>query len=316
MLRLLTTISLACWLLTAYSQPENFNYTTVDGFARTYKQPVRNPQDLGALAAAIKAKFSTEHERARAAYAWIAANITFDVDSYNKDREQPIVDAFAILTTKKTSAAGYASLYQTLCKFLMDIECEIVPGYGRYYHEFAAGKKPMKFNHTWNAIKLEEKWYLVDACWGSGFADFDEGTFTPKYDPFYFCTLPAAFQNDHYPENPQWQLSTQKIAPATFFNRPLLRHEYYELGMVGYEPLQGMLVRKKGAFVAFMFNSPLNVLTSVAVRTDTETENDMGEPKANGDKYYYTYKTRRGGEYVIRVFVENKWVMTYKILSE
>lgn len=316
MLRFLLLTALALLALAGHAQPENFNYTSVDGFARTYAKQVRNPQDLGVLAAAIKEKYKTDHERARAAYAWIAANITLDVEAYNKDRVQPAVDALSILSARKTSAAGYASLYQTLCKFLMDIECEIVPGYGRYYHEFVINKKPTKFNHTWNVIKLEEKWYLVDVCWGSGVADFEAGTFTPKFDPFYFCTAPMAFQNDHYPENPQWQITTQKISPQTFFNRPLLRHEYFDLGLNGYEPQQGVLVRKKGAFVALMFNSPLNVLTTVTVRTDTETENDMGIPKASGDKYYYTYKTRRGGEYAIRVFVENKWVMTYKILPE
>lgn len=38
-----------------------------------------------------------------------------------------------------------------------------------------------KANHMWNAVLLEDQWYLLDACWGAGKVDMDKKAFIKRY---------------------------------------------------------------------------------------------------------------------------------------
>ena len=53
-------------------------------------------------------------------------------------------------------------------------------------------------NHAYSAIKLDNKWYLLDVTWGAG--KIEDKKFIKKYDEFYFCTDPELFILNHFPD--------------------------------------------------------------------------------------------------------------------
>ena len=61
---------------------------------------------------------------------------------------------------------GYAYLIKELC-FLANIESEIIDGYARTVRSNIDALDMA--NHSWNAVKLNNKWYLCDATWSSGY---------------------------------------------------------------------------------------------------------------------------------------------------
>ena len=50
-------------------------------------------------------------------------------------------------------------------------------------------------NHEWNAVKINNKWCLIDSTWGDG--SIIEGAYVPSYDEYYLCTPPAQFVRSH-----------------------------------------------------------------------------------------------------------------------
>ena len=43
-------------------------------------------------------------------------------------------------------------------------------------------------DHEWNAVKINNKWCLIDTTWGAG--SVIEGAYVPSYDEYYLSTLP------------------------------------------------------------------------------------------------------------------------------
>ncbi|MBX2893897.1 MAG: hypothetical protein KF763_00530 [Cyclobacteriaceae bacterium] len=86
---------------------------------------------------------------------------------------------------------------------VVDIECVIVDGYGR-----TLGSKLKKGfpNHNWNAVKLNEKWYLCDPTWASGKISAENKQFVARFNDFYFLTEPSVFGRNHFPLEPKWLL--------------------------------------------------------------------------------------------------------------
>ena len=74
-------------------------------------------------------------------------------------------------------------------------------------------KKP---NHAWNAVKIYDRWYLLDVTWASGSA-IDLSRHQRKLDlNSYFLTEPRKFIQTHLPEDPSWQLLENKISLSDF----------------------------------------------------------------------------------------------------
>ena len=61
-------------------------------------------------------------------------------------------------------------------------------------------------NHSWNAVKLEGKWYLCDATWAAGYTDMNTYLFHFDYDDKYFLMPPEKFAETHQPVEESWTL--------------------------------------------------------------------------------------------------------------
>ncbi|MFN9319178.1 MAG: hypothetical protein ACK58Q_01135, partial [Chitinophagales bacterium] len=73
--------------------------------------------------------------------------------------------------------------------------------------------------HAWNAAKLDGKWYIFDATWGSG--GLERGQFIKKLDNQYYKVRPEKLVKSHYPFDYLWQFSANPLKANDFlYSRP------------------------------------------------------------------------------------------------
>ncbi|MEJ6791274.1 MAG: hypothetical protein QNK89_00650 [Lacinutrix sp.] len=148
---------------------------------------------------------------------------------------------------------GYAYLIKELCYFA-NIESKIIDGYGRSI--ISNIEKLDKPNHSWNAVKLDNKWYLCDATWSSGFTSAEK-IFVTEYNDGYFLTDPILFAKNHYPLEKKWLLNTTLIT-SNFNAPPLVYGETFKHKILPVTPEKIDITIKKEEVVTFSFKSLKN----------------------------------------------------------
>ena len=82
-------------------------------------------------------------------------------------------------------------------------------------------------NHSWNAIKLNGKWYLSDPTWASGIPNPETNIFTFRYNDGYFLAHPELFAINHFPIEKKWSLLNDTPSFDAFLNAPILYGNAY-----------------------------------------------------------------------------------------
>lgn len=213
-------------MLPSYAQRSDFekiNFWRAENIANQHKG--EDLYNLYGLTHGLTSPLNTEVERFRAIYYWVCHNIRGEYKLMRKNdrtREKLKNDSEALrlwnnqfkkeiftrlLQEKETLCTGYAYLIKELSN-LAGLDCEIIYGYGQLNNvKFENLDAP---NHTWNAVKLNGKWYLCDATWSSGFTDLSTLRFEFKYDDTYFLMEPSEFAKSHRPIDEEWTLLVQK----------------------------------------------------------------------------------------------------------
>lgn len=203
------------------------DFSEIDYVAKQLKYSGSSVAELAEL---LSQNATTESAKARIIYAWITQHITYDVPAFwaavNYDK-YPEVNPEKVLRDRTTICSGFSNLYYALASE-MNLEAVIVIGYGK-------GATPeddarfAKVNHAWNAVKIDQAWYLLDATWGAGSTINEQ--FVPEYKPYYFATAPAEFINSHYPQDQGWQLLSKTFSRTEFDNLPSITAQFYNLGI-------------------------------------------------------------------------------------
>jgi len=202
------------------------DFTKIDRLAKELNY---SGQSINELAELLQQKATTEAEKHRIIYAWITQHISYDMAAFNDavyHDQYPDVDAPKVLRDRTTICSGYSNLYYALAE-AMNLKSAIIIGY-------AKGATPsmerfQDVNHSWNAIEIDDQWYLLDTTWGAG--SIIEGQFNPEYKPYYFATAPDEFINSHFPQDTGWQLLAQVYSRGEFDNLPNISDRFYNLGL-------------------------------------------------------------------------------------
>lgn len=207
---------------------------------------------------------------------------------------------------------GYAYLIKELC-YLANIECVIVDGYGRTVN---SNINQLEIpNHSWNTIKLNNKWYLCDATWSSGYLD-DERGFIKNYNDGYFLTDPILFGKNHYPLKQKWLLN-DTLTVTKFVNAPLVYGEAFEYKIKLLTPqLMNMLIKKEEE-IYFSFHSTKNIAikeVSIVYYIGVKEKhiNIYNIKKKNG-LISFNYKFKHKGIYDVHLKIKNDIVATYTV---
>jgi len=140
---------------------------------RAYRTTIESwqPKSLQQLAETIKS-FSKEKsfiDRHWMIFYWITINIDYDTVAYfSKDYKDQ--SAEGVFRTRKGVCAGYTNLYKYLSDQLQ-MPCEIVHGYAKGYGFDNREEAPSETDHAWNAVEIDNHWYLMESTWGAGHLD-------------------------------------------------------------------------------------------------------------------------------------------------
>ena len=215
---------------------DHISLKKADSIAWSYKNaPLKN---LPKLSHQLTSNLKTDVEKFRAIYMWVCQNIANDYYMYATNRGKRIKyknDPIALkkwnntfnkrlfkklVVEKKTICTGYAYLIKELSHFA-DIECVIVDGFGKT--STLNIDKLSRPNHTWNAVKLNGKWYLCDPTWSSGTSDEKTNEFTFEFRKEYFLPEPKLFVRNHYPLDTRWTLlDNKKESFQDFLDAPII----------------------------------------------------------------------------------------------
>ncbi|WP_296380957.1 transglutaminase domain-containing protein, partial [Winogradskyella sp.] len=172
---------LLVFFLFSIQQTSSQNYESIDSIVSTYPKKFKSIEDF---ASRIRLDFKTDLDKTRAAYYWIANNITYD---YKLSRKEPnsfkiksksksdyeakfyaLKRKYALKVLRKRFAIceGYSQLLTEVLKDL-DIISVVVSGFAKRSPN-EIGRKRNSSNHAWNAVRIEDKWHLIDVTWSTG----------------------------------------------------------------------------------------------------------------------------------------------------
>jgi hypothetical protein len=241
-----------------YSQKEA-SFSSIDWSVQNITAPT--PDSLAHL---LTKNYTTDLAKVRAIYSWITTHIAYNMDIFKtkpahyKYSPDPLdtsavwpsgdeMIARKVLRKKVAVCDGYSRLFKVLCSHA-GIEAEIVTGYGRV--SGGGGDKKFKTNHTWNAVRIDSVWKLLDVTWASGYTTYADD-FIQKQNDFYFLTPPDQFITDHHPEELRWTLLPNPPAPVELRKLPFRSKNFFKYGVGYYTPQSGVIDALPGDTILF-----------------------------------------------------------------
>lgn len=185
--------------------------------------PAAVDKDLPGLVRHLVAPARDDRERARAIYRWITANIEYDVDRYFSGSRAPAGDPFV---TRRAVCFGYSELFERMAR-LAGLQVASVMGYSKGY-EYRPGKRFSETNHSWNAVRIDGRWELLDATWGAG--PVDGRRFVREFEEYWFLTPPEEFVFTHLPEDRRWQLQAKRLSLGQWEKQVYVTHPFFKVG--------------------------------------------------------------------------------------
>lgn len=313
-----------------YPQISDFrqtDFSKADSIAARY--PSHSLKNLPLLAHKLTHSLASEPEKFRAIFRWVCDNIDNDYNMFiqNKRKRERLDDPVRLaawnnkvnamlfrklLHEQKTICTGYAYLLKELCSHA-GIQVEIVHGYGRNLATTLIDKP----NHSWNAVRLNGKWYLCDPTWSAGVNDPRTSTFTRKFDDAYFLSEPATFIRKHYPIDTTWTLLRQNPTFEEFNKGPIVYSNAFAFELYRFTPEHFVVTVQKDKPVVFEFATKnQRSMKSIALRIhmhevyrEDVIANDSGLLKLS-----HTFRSK--GKFVVHVAIDDKVTHSYSITVE
>ncbi len=268
--------------------------------------PEKFEYSVETLAAYLTVPAKSDEEKARAIYRWIAENIDYDVGIYSRPvtvsgalRESPE----DVLQERIGVCSDYSSLFQALCG-AAGLECVVISGYGKGY-SYKVGAPILDQNHAWNAVKIDDKWRLVDTIWGTGYVDEDL-KFVQRFEDHYFFAPPADFVLDHLPTDPKWQLLDTPLSKEEFERLPQTKSSFFRNGLEIVSQNEGVIKAKAEAEgpveVIVSFSAPDDVVASVSLEKDGRKLDRAAFVQKEEEVYRARARPPEPGDYILRIY--------------
>lgn len=307
---------------------KNLDFTRANNIANLTKS--KNLYELNKLTNTLTKELKTDAEKVRAIYKWICLNVANDFKLYSKNerkRKKYRKDSVKLeewnselkrelfkklLKRKKTICSGYAYLFKAMCD-VINIESKIIYGFGRTaditYFDFDFP------NHAWNAVKINDKWYLCDATWAAGTSLTDENRFIFKYNDGYFLTEPELFIQNHFPLEKKFSLLDEKTPSfEEFVNLPLFYGDAYKYFSKNISPKKMYHKVKKDSILTSKIKLKENIDISKLkfIITNGVLEKELKpKVKINDDNILLNYKFEKIGYFDVHLYLKDEILVTY-----
>jgi hypothetical protein len=250
MRRLLVGFLLALLLAAEASSSQELDaFRRIDELA--LNAPAEAESSLEDLARYLGTGARDDEELARAIYRWITANIDYDVVGFTGGCVGSgcrVRTPEEVLEERKGVCSDYAALFSSLSE-ISGLDAVAIIGRGKGSGYTVGSKIPESINHAWNAVRIDGEWKLVDATWGAGHLDPEEG-FVERFEEFYFFTPPEELIWTHLPEDPAWQLLDPPISRDEFERLVYAKPAFFNNDMKILGPEGGTIASDDGATVS------------------------------------------------------------------
>jgi len=187
----------------------------VSEYAVVDKKALQLPDSLtvntSGIASYINVNFTTDKDKVRAIFIWVASNIQYDIANmyainFYESREEKIAKP---LKTRKGICENYAALFNDIC-LKSGIRSFVVEGYTKQngFTDYIP--------HAWCAALVDSNWFMFDPTWSSGYVN--NGKFYKKINNDYFKANPSKLIRSHMPFDYLWQ----------FLYYPVTNQEFYD----------------------------------------------------------------------------------------
>jgi hypothetical protein len=193
-------------------------------------------QDAQKLALKITKNANSDEEKVELIHGWITNNIKYDfrklvAQNYDRDKTN------TVLRRRKAICLGYADLFNELCGHV-GIVSVMVPGYVKTIDTDICDSFYLD-EHAWNAVKIDDYWYLMDNTWDAGYVRWYKKTvpskianlfhipyvkfkYSPKFvfapHKTYYKKSGHYFSFDHLSSAEMWQFMEEPMSIADFQN--------------------------------------------------------------------------------------------------
>lgn len=250
------------------------DFVAVDSLVTTYPRF----SNVEALATKINTDFTTDEQKVRAAFFWLAKNIRYNLKEYynpsqksfrykysSEEEKQKKIQALKnqiVANTFKTKMGvceEYAQSFKKICDIL-DIEAQVIKGYVRNSAD-EIGKTSNSSNHAWNAVKLNDKWIILDATWAAG-SEFN-GKWVRNFNNYFYNIPKEQIFKTHLPEESIWVLRFGRMSLTEFYNQPIYTNSFLALNAKLISPKTGVInVNDSGKIELKFKNLPANLKVS------------------------------------------------------
>jgi len=288
-------------------------FAAIDGHALA--APASATTSIPALAAYLAGPAGDDRERARAIFRWITDNIAYD-----PALRDHVSGPETVLKYRRAVCSGYSALFRALAE-AAGLEAEVIHGHSKGAGYQAGRGMEESFEHAWNAVRIGDKWGLVDCAWGAGWLD-GGGRFVPRFTSHYFLTPPEIFVDDHFPQDARWQLLDRPISREEYFRRVQRRSAFFEHGL--------HLVSRDSArietdsSVSVVIGAPEEtILTACLFRNGRELDTRYTFTQREPEGFMIRALLPERGDYLLRVYAAEKslpdggldWALEYAIRS-
>jgi transglutaminase-like putative cysteine protease len=186
---------------------------------------------LKQLSQALVKDGADDFQKVRALHDWVAVNIAYDADAFY-GKSPTITSPLEVIRRGSSVCQGYAEVFQLMSRYA-GYECAVVSGYARGvgFDPMQDLSGPFQSNHAWNAVRIGDRWYLVDCTWDAGYMNVAERKSVQRYGTSFLFSDPRGFLCSHYPGQPEWQLVDRPVGWEDFLALPHLEPSFFQAGL-------------------------------------------------------------------------------------
>lgn len=228
---------------TLFAQAKKKEFAGIDRKALAI--PESRTATTGDIAAYINENFSSDADKTRAAFIWVASSVSYDLENmfnvnFYEKKEEKIART---LKTRKGVCENYAMLFTDICA-KAGLKSFVIEGF-----TIQSGFTDY-IPHAWSAARIDTSWFLFDPTWGAGYVE--NGRFVKKINNNYFKVAPAKLIKSHMPFDYLWQLMDYPVTTTAFYegktgersSRPYFN---YRDSIAAYEKMDTMLYYEAAA---------------------------------------------------------------------
>lgn len=281
---------------------KNYDYSKVDSIALA--NDLNGFKTANEAAIFLTKDLTQEHEKYRVILRWIANNISYNYRNRSTNPDK-------VFLKRKGVCSGYSELLKSMLSSV-GIQSEVINGYSKT----SLRDIPKRFtdvDHAWNAVKLNDTWYLADATWASGTYDYKKRKFNKKFNESYFIANPEFLIKNHFPKQKEWQLLDSTHKRTQFYNLPIIFSGYDKLQIVYLGSSKGIIKIKEGNLLEFELNSLVELNTAILCLNDGRTCSNNILVNLN-DCYKVKWPAPKKGSYELDLFVNGLPIARYKLI--